>query len=627
MRRRAAVLGLDLGAVLGAYALAFLLRHNLRLAPQDAGHLFRTAPWLLASYAAASYYFGVNRGLRFYASLPEVLDIVKAIGAASLVQGALIVLGADPGFPREVLVSGPILAVFSVAGLNAFARGASHYFQVHLRAQKQRTAVIVGVGDAAELVYQSMRSDQAVDYRVAAFVDDGRRTLGYRLHGVRVRAAGELSAILAAGQVDEVIIAVESHRRGPVLDAVADALPGSAKRPAVVVAPTLSEMLKSPNRLQRRKVKPADLLNRRVISLDAGRIRGSIADKVVLVTGAGGTIGGELARQAARYGPRKLVLLENNATALFYAEAELRAAHPDLPLCAVLGDVRDLSLLNRVFAEEGPQVVFHAAAHKHVPQLEVNVCEGVSNNLVGTYHLAGAADRAGVETFVLISTDKAVRPTSVMGATKRAAEIVVSNFARSSKTRFASVRFGNVLGSSGSVLRIFQEQIEAGQPLTLTHPDMTRWFMTVEEAVGLVLQAASLAKGGETFVLNMGEQVRILDMARRLIRLSGLEPELDVPIRVVGLRPGEKIAEELVEDPLGQEQSEHPEIMVLRSENAQVRELTDRILRLELLSSTEQKDAMLRALTQLVPSFSGNPGHDGARIKPVEDNRHDASIN
>ncbi len=329
----------------------------------------------------------------------------------------------------------------------------------------------------------------------------------------------------------------------------------------------------------------------------------------------------------ARHKPRKMILLENNATALFFTEADLRELHPELNLAATLGDIRDVALVDRIFNEDKPQLVFHAAAHKHVHQLESNVSEGISNNLLGTYHLATAADRSGTEAFILISTDKAVRPTCVMGATKRAAEIVVSNFARTSKTRFASVRFGNVLGSSGSVMKIFQEQIEKGQPLTLTHPDATRYFMTVEEAVGLVLQASSLAKGGEIFVLNMGQPIRILDIARRLIWLSGLEPERDVPIRIVGLRAGEKIAEEIIEDPSGQEQSEHPDIMVLRSENRIVEELRERITNIEVLASTAERAAMIQALAQLVPTFQAAPGHDGVRVNPLEDKAHDASSN
>jgi len=628
-KRRFILATLDVGAVLAAYWLAFLLRYGFTLSGPGWRHFAQTAPIPVLAYLAAAYRFGVNRGLRFCASLSDAFDILKAVAATAVVLSAAVLLGADKGFPKSILVSGPIFIVFCVVLVHGAAREASHFLYVHLLGGgRRRQAVIVGTGDLAELVYDNMRSDQDVDYRLKAFVDDsGRRRFGVRLHGVPIVRPSRLADVLSEEAIDEIVVAVDRRSRGRALDLVADALREIVQRPAVLVAPTADEMLDPSKRAWPRKVRPADLLDRGVISLDAARITRSLQGKVVLISGAGGTIGGELARQVARHKPRKLILLENNATALFYAETDLRRGHPELSLSATLGDVRDLTLLNRIFAEDRPQIVFHAAAHKHVHQLETNISEGISNNLMGTYHLASAADRGGAEAFILISTDKAVRPTCVMGATKRAAEMVVSNFARTSKTRFASVRFGNVLGSSGSVMKIFQSQIEKGQPLTLTHPDATRYFMTVEEAVGLVLQAASLAKGGEIFVLNMGAPIRIMDMARRLIWLSGLEPDRDVPIRVVGLRPGEKIAEEIIEDPTGQEQSEHPDIMVLRSENKQVERLPERILNIELLATTAERDAMIRALTQLVPTFTATPGHDGVRVSPVADQPHGASTN
>jgi FlaA1/EpsC-like NDP-sugar epimerase len=368
--------------------------------------------------------------------------------------------------------------------------------------------------------------------------------------------------------------------------------------------------VRAPKRVDPRKIRPADLLNRRVVSLDTASIARSIEGKVILVTGAGGTIGGELSRQIVLYKPKKVILLENHATALFYREAEIRKEGTGIEVDAILGDVRDQRLLERIFREDRPQTVFHAAAHKHVHQLESNIHEGVSNNLLGTYHLACAADRHGVETFLLISTDKAVRPRCVMGATKRAAEIVLSNLSQASKTRFVAVRFGNVLGSSGSVLKIFQEQIEKGEAITLTHPDATRYFMTVEEAVGLVLQTSVLAKGGEIFMLKMGEPIRIMDMARNLIRLSGLEPGRDIEIRVIGLKPGEKVTEELIEDASCVEQSEHPDIMIMRSENRPIDGLADAMLSLERMILGTGTSDMIRALARLVPTYTADPVHD-----------------
>ena len=596
--------------VLAAYALSFLLRFDFKLDSYDRGLLLKTAPFAIVTYLLTSFCFGVYRSLRSGTSMSDAVDVLKAASSASLLLGALFMPAAHGKYPRSVLLLWPVIAMVGVVGLHAVVRRAGLSWRALSSGRgRRRSAVIVGVGDLGELVYQGMRSDEATDYRVAAFFDEDSSKWGMRLHGVPVLGGvSALAALLRRVPIDEIVIAV-SHRRGSAAGQVAEALDGLTKRPEVRIVPTLDEMLNSRKRADPRKVQPADLLNRRVVSLDTERISRSIEGKVVLVTGAGGTIGGELSRQVLLYKPAKVVLLDNHATALFYREAELREMPSGVEVAAILGDVRNQSLLDRIFQHEGPHIVFHAAAHKHVHQLEANVHEGVSNNLLGTYHLARAAERHGVETFILVSTDKAVRPSCVMGATKRAAEIVVSNLAHSSRTRFSTVRFGNVLGSSGSVLKIFQEQIEKGRPITVTHPDAARYFMTVEEAVGLVLQASALAKGGEIFVLKMGEQVRIMDMARNLILLSGLEPGRDIEIRVVGLKPGEKLTEELIEDASGQEQSEHPEIMILRSENRQVEALAARILSLELMSHGSGK-ALISALAQLVPTFTADALHD-----------------
>ena len=598
----------DVVAVLGAYALAFLLRFDFSLDAYYLRCLIMTAPTAVATYLLTSNYFG---GLRYHASFGDAADVLKAALAAAVIQGIIFIPATGARFPRSVLLLWPILALFGVSGLHGLVRASRRFWRVNVSGRSgRRTAVIIGVGDLGERVYQSMRFHETLAYRVAAFFDDDPSKWGMRMHGAPVvGGVPALSAFLRRVPVDEIVIAV-GHGRGEIVRAVADALQGIEKRPGVRIVPNLDEMLNSLTRVSPRKVQPADLLNRRVISLDTAGIARSIKGKTVLVTGAGGTIGGELSRQLVHYNPEKIILLENHATALFYREAELlRDKLPGVKVVALLGDVRDRALVDRIFKNERPQIVFHAAAHKHVHQLEVNIREGVSNNLLGTYHLAGAADRHGVESFILISTDKAVRPSCVMGATKRAAEIVVSNFARTSKTRFGAVRFGNVLGSSGSVLKIFQEQIEKGQPITLTHPDATRFFMTVEEAVGLVLQASAMARGGEIFVLKMGEQVRIMDLARNLILLSGLEPDRDIQIRISGLKPGEKISEELVEDHSGQEESDHPEIMVLRSENRTVESLEARISSLELLGYDAASSETIRALSQLVPTFTADPVH------------------
>lgn len=609
-RRRVAVVIGDLLVVVAAYTVAYLLRFDFEWEGYYSAVFLGTVPAVMLSYLMASYYFGLNRGLRHYASFGDILNVAKAAFAAAAIQSTFILFVTQGRFPRSILLMTPMLTLGGVAVVHAIVRYAKEFLQDRAAGLPTRTAVIIGAGDLGELVYRQMRTEDDVNYRIAAFFDEDEEKWGMRMHGVPVvGGASRLAAFLVRNAVDEVVVAVTSAR-GQAVSAVAEAMRELAKRPLIKIAPSLDEMLRTPSAgANPRKVQPADLLNRKEVRLDLARIAASIEGKVVLVTGAGGTIGGELCRQAITYRPRTIVLVETHATALFYREMELREKMPTVKVIPVLGNVRDQNLLDRVFKTHKPQVVFHAAAHKHVLQLESNVQEGVSNNTLGTYHLAAAADKHGVEVFLLISTDKAVRPSCVMGATKRAAEIVVTDFARRSKTRFVAVRFGNVLGSSGSVLKIFQEQIELGRPITITHPDVTRFFMTVEEAVGLVLQTGAMARGGEVFVLKMGDPVRIMDMARNLILLSGLEPGRDVEIRITGLKTGEKMAEELVEDPAGEEQSEHPEIMVLRAENGHVDNLAEKVLELELASRGSDKALMMRRLSEFVPTFTADAAH------------------
>jgi FlaA1/EpsC-like NDP-sugar epimerase len=619
-QRRLLVMALDLAGVMASYAVAFLLRFDFALDAYHSHILLTTSPYIVLSYALTAYYFGVHRGLRHFASFGDIVNIAKAVGLTSLIHGTLVLFVTQGNFPRSVLLLTPMLCLLTVCATHALVRYLKSYWRYRSVDKSQiRTAVIIGAGDVGELIYRQMRTDDHVNYRIVAFFDEDSDKWGMRLHGVPVTGPlANLAEFLRHRPVDEIVVAVSSAR-GQAVAAVAEALRHLEKRPLIKVAPGLEEMLRSPAAgANPRKVQPADLLNRKVVRLDAARITGSIAGKTVLVTGAGGTIGGELSRQIVAYRPKTILLLEQHATALFYREAELREKMPGVNVVGVLGDIRDQALLDRIFREHKPQLVFHAAAHKHVAQLETNVQEGVNNNVLGTYHLAAQADKHGVEAFLFVSTDKAVRPSCVMGATKRAAEMVISDFARRSKTRFMSVRFGNVLGSSGSVLKIFQEQIEKGRPVTITHPDATRFFMTVEEAVGLMLQTSVLAKGGEVFVLKMGEPVRIMDMAQNLILLSGLEPGRDIQINITGLKPGEKMSEELVEDPAGQEQSEHADIMVLRSENKQVENLPERIFGIEVMSRGSDKAAMVRALGQLVPTFTAHAMHDEVPVTTDE---------
>ncbi len=596
----------DLALIGLSYAFALALRYDFAPEPSQVALLWRTMPSLLAAYLFSLYIGGYNQVFNTVATFTEIVDLAKPIAAASALHAAFVFALGGRESPRAVLVLQPLLAFLGVFGLRACARQARASLRSwRTRARQKRRVVIVGAGSMGEILLVQLLHHRETRFEIVGFIDDDPLKWGMRIHGVKVLGGREaLAALLRRFPVDEIIVAIAS-RRGEAVKSVVHSLSQAKVKPAVKVALGLDQLLRPRSEsIQTRLVRPADLLNRPVVRVDSEGIGRALGGKTVLISGAGGTIGGELCRQVLPFVPAKLLLLENHATALFYREAELRAAKiPGVEIVPVLGDVRDQDLLDRLFTSYRPQVVLHAAAHKHVHQLEFNVHEGIANNVLGTYRLAAAAHKHGAEAFLLVSTDKAVRPSCVMGATKRVAELIASTFARSSRTRFVAVRFGNVLGSSGSVLKIFQEQIAAGGPVTVTDPQVTRYFMTVEEAAMLILQAASMARSGEIYVLKMGEPVRILDMARNLILLSGLEPGRDIDIVFTGLKRGEKAHEELVEDPAGVEASEHPEIMRLGSENGQLPDLSRRMLELEVLMRAGDEAAVLERLQELVPTF------------------------
>jgi FlaA1/EpsC-like NDP-sugar epimerase len=365
-----------------------------------------------------------------------------------------------------------------------------------------------------------------------------------------------------------------------------------------------------------RQLRVEDLLDRVPIGLDPEPVRRLIEGRRILVTGAGGSIGSELCRQIAQWSPARLVLYERYEGGLYAIESQLRDAWPDGPFAAVIGDVTDADRLDRVIGHERPEMIFHAAAHKHVPLMEMNPCEAVKNNVVGTLRVAEAAMRHGVGEFVLISTDKAVHPSSVMGASKRIAELVVQHLTASGPTRFVTVRFGNVLGSSGSVVPRFLEQVRAGGPVTVTHPEIRRYFMLIPEAVQLVLQAAALGEPGAVYVLDMGQPIKLVDMARNLIRLSGHIPDEDIAIAFTGMRPGEKLSEDLVSDDETVNASPVDKILQVRARRANGSHLTHaQLTRLTQLASVGDADAVLREIRRIVPTYRSTDA-EGRRIAP-----------
>ncbi|HMV95351.1 MAG TPA: nucleoside-diphosphate sugar epimerase/dehydratase [Anaerolineales bacterium] len=564
------------------------------------------------------FYFGLYRRLWVYASTSELRLITIAVTSASaLTSGVMILLSSigfiQPGMPRSalgidwlfslVLIGGSRFALRILAEQSSAPRDA-------LRVGKR--ALIIGAGDAGALVVRELQKSSQLNLFPVGFLDDDPAKQNHQIYGVSVIGrVGKLADVLESQRIDEVIIAIPSAP-GKIIRAVNDACrkKGIPSR----TMPGIYELLGgkvSVNRL--REVDITDLLRRDHVRVNDEQVGQALEGKRVLVTGAGGSIGRELCRQIARRNPSQLILLGHGENSIFEILLELQNDYAALKLIPVIADIRNGQRLDSVFAQHHPQVVFHAAAHKHVPLMEANPVEAITNNVLGTRNVVQAALDHNVERFILISTDKAVNPSSIYGATKRLAEAIVLDAAHRNKRAFAVVRFGNVLGSRGSIIPIFKNQIANGGPVTITHPDMFRFFMTIPEAVYLVLQASSMNNGGEVFVLNMGEPVRILDLAEDLIKLSGLEPQKDIEIAFTGIRPGEKLTEELWVEGTSLIQTPHPDIFRLDQDAASALnlDLVQAIEQLSTLSLTTDAQSIARLLDQLIPgSTIFNAPHD-----------------
>ncbi|MCZ2127063.1 MAG: polysaccharide biosynthesis protein [Anaerolineales bacterium] len=591
-------------SVLGSFALRL-----------DAGQLPYYFPAALAMCLVALivkiptyYFFGLYRRLWAYASTNELRLITFAVTSASVLTSGLmlILIGFDlvkPGMPRSALGIDWLISLILVGGSRFVLRILAEQSSAQTDAKTKRV-LILGAGDAGALVVRELQKNSKLNLNPVGFLDDDASKINHNIYGVTVLGGiDQLEKTLDAQQADEVIIAIPAAP-GRIIRLVNDVCRrrGIASR----IIPGFYELIDgkvSVNRL--REVDIADLLRREPAQLDDRLIGATLGGKRILVTGAGGSIGGELCRQLARWNPAELILLGHGENSIFEILQELKDDHPALNLRAVIADVRDAERLDKIFEEHRPQIIFHAAAHKHVPLMEANAEEAVTNNVVGTKNVVEAATKYRAERLVLISTDKAVRPLSVMGATKRLAEMIVLDAAQRGRLAYSVVRFGNVLGSRGSVALTFKKQIARGGPLTVTHPDMERYFMIIPEAVQLVLQAACMGVGGEVFMLNMGEQVRILDLAQDLIRLSGLEPYRDIDIQISGIRPGEKLREDLLEDGVDFERTQHPEIFRMsKEEQVDGAALATTVERLADLARHSRTSDLIQTINRFLPSGS-----------------------
>ena len=554
------------------------------------------------------YFFGLYRRMWAYASINELKVIVAAVTAAEIpvILIMLAIWRIDPAIaiPRSTPIIDWALSILLVGGLRIAVRLVaenqrnSKPMSTALRAKK---VMIVGAGDAGALVVRELQKNQQLNLIPVGFLDDNPGKLQQQLYGVPVVGAlTDLAHVLDRHHVDEVIIAIPSAP-GRVVRLVADVcrLKGIPFR----TMPGIYELLGGKVSVSRlREVDIADLLRREPARMRDQEVGETLSGHSVLVTGAGGSIGRELCRQIARWGPSELLIVGHGENSIFETLLELQESFPSLLVRPIIADVRDRQRINGIFQEHRPQVIFHAAAHKHVPLMEINIQDAVTNNVQGTRNVVQAALDAGAERLVMISTDKAIHPVNVMGATKRIAESIVLDAAARSGRPYSVVRFGNVLGSRGSVVPLFKRQIARGGPVTITHPDMKRFFMTIPEAVYLVLQASSMGSGGEVFVLNMGQQVRILDLAEDLIRLSGLEPGRDIEIVFTGIRPGEKLSEELWEDGSMLQKTIHPDIMRLDCKDELCgSDLVRGVDELVHLAKEGETTAVTRLLDELIP--------------------------
>ena len=605
VRNRYVLIG-DLALILVSVLGSFALRLDVGQLPFYIRAVLTMIIVALVVKVPVYYLFGLYSRLWVYASISELKLIAASVTAASvLTSGVMLALISAgqvlPGMPRSALGIDWLLSLVLIGG-SRFALRILAEQSGTPRNGAGRKVLIVGAGDAGALVVRELQKNSQLNLSPVGFLDDDLAKQKQQIHGVQVIGRlSELAQVLDSHRVDEVVIAIPSAP-GSVIRQVSNIcrLKGMSYR----TMPGIYELIGgkvSVNRL--REVDITDLLRREPARVDDRLVGTSLSGKRVLVTGAGGSIGRELCRQIARWGPVELVLLGHGENSIFEAMLELKEDYPALSIQPVIADVRDQARIHASLKNYRPEVIFHAAAHKHVPLMEANVEEAVTNNVIGTRNVVQEAVAYDVERLVLISTDKAIRPVSVMGATKRMAEMVVLDAAHHTRRAYSVVRFGNVLGSRGSVVPLFKQQIARGGPVTVTHPDMQRYFMTIPEAVHLVLQAAAMGQGGEIFLLNMGQQIRILDLAEDLVRLSGLEPGKDIEIVFTGIRPGEKLREDLWEEGIHFQPTSHPEIYRAEEDEAvNVRHLSQTIDELYRLAQQGETEAIVNVLDEVIPN-------------------------
>lgn len=590
--------------VLGAFWGAFLARFDLRVPDSYHSIILSLIPVLLTVKIITFWRMGLFKGWWRYVSMPDLVLVLKGnVLASGIFIAYAVFVHRLEMIPRSVLVLDGVFCFLLMGGVRFATRALrENYLPLSMRRKSGKRLLIIGAGDAGQSIAREIRSNQALTSSLVGFVDDDSMKSGALIQGSKVLGqVNDIPGLSEKFRIDEAIIAIPSATGRQVRTIVERCREAGVESR---ILPGVGEMIDGRVSLQQvRELNLEDLLGREAIRLDEKQVSSYLRGKRVLVTGAAGSIGSEICRQVLQFSPATLILLDHAETPVFQVDNELRAKWPDHDIVSLVGDVKNAERMRAIFEKYHPEVVFHAAAYKHVPLMEQNPSEAVNNNVGGTKVVADVSVSFKVDTFVLVSTDKAVRPTSIMGTTKRVAELYVQSLAEQAKTRFVTTRFGNVLGSAGSVIPTFVEQIKNGGPVTVTHPEVTRFFMTIPEATQLVLQAGSMGKGGEIFLFDMGDPVRIADLAEELVRLSGYEPHEDIEIVYSGLRPGEKLYEELLLDDEGVLPTHHKKICVAAAKTCDSERLGRDLTTLLAAARRIDQVAVRKALCRIVPEY------------------------
>lgn len=597
----------------GAYFLSFVLRFEANIPVSHLKIFLNTIWWILPLKLILFLAFDMYKGMWRYFGVHDVLNIVKACAAASmLIIIVILALFRFTGFSRSIFVIDFILCLMAIGGLRLLIRLVHAPLPLGLTFKKKAAPaerfLIIGAGNAGEKLLREIQDNPVLRYDVVGFVDDLPAKFRQTLHGVPVLGPiADLDRIVKEYGVEQIILAIPSASAAQMRTIV-----DCCKTTDVPykTLPGLGDLIDGKVSVSRvREVRYEDLLGRKPVLLETAAIGAYLSGKNILVTGGAGSIGSELCHQIARFKPARLIIVEHDESGLYELDLQLKTEFPELQTVAVLGPIQNKKRMEMVFRQFKPRVVFHAAAYKHVPMLELNPCEAVFNNILGSKVIMELCHAHDLDRCVIVSTDKAVRPTNVMGASKRVTELLAQSFARESRVKFMAVRFGNVIGSAGSVLPLFKRQIARGGPVTVTHPEVTRYFMTIPEAGSLILQAGAFGSGGDLFVLKMGTPIRIAAMAHDIIALSGLQPDVDIKIQYTGLRPGEKLYEELITADEGIQPTRHQDIMVLRADQCpSLPCIEGHIDELVHLAQSQDGKGIKAKLRMILPEYHPEPG-------------------